>query len=110
MAYDRELANRIRELVLDQSGVTEQAMFGGLAFLINRNMAVAAASHGGLLLRVDPTENESLTAEPHVGRFTMRGREMDGWLRVDAEAVDTEEDLAHWVEIGVGFTRSLPQK
>ncbi|MDQ6873788.1 MAG: TfoX/Sxy family protein, partial [Actinomycetota bacterium] len=87
MAYDRELANRIREVVQGEPGLTEKAMFGGLGFLIGGNMAVSASSKGGLLLRIDPAQTEALAAEPHARRFEMRGREMDGWLRVDAEAI-----------------------
>jgi hypothetical protein len=85
-------------------------MFGGLAFLIQGNMAVSASSQGGLLLRVDPAETESLVSEPQVRRFEMRGREMDGWLRVDAEAIGTDDDLRRWVSHGVNYARSLPRK
>ena len=110
MAYDEELANRIREVVGGESGLTEKRMFGGLAFLINGNMAVSASSKGGLLLRVDPAQTEALVEEPHVGRFEMRGREMDGWLRVDVEAVSTDAELRSWVRHGVDYARSLPAK
>jgi TfoX/Sxy family transcriptional regulator of competence genes len=110
MAYDEELANRIREAVQAESGLTEKAMFGGLAFLINGNMAVSASSKGGLLLRIDPAQAGSLVSEPHVQRFEMRGREMDGWLRVDAQALDIEDDLTRWVGHGVTYARSLPPK
>ena len=82
-------------------------MFGGLAFLIDGKMAVSASSKGGLLLRVDPAQTESLVSEPHVRRFEMRGREMDGWLRVDTEAVEFDDDLRRWVRRGVTFARSL---
>src|ERR1700675_4379687 len=97
MAYDEVLANRLREALQDEPGVTEKAMFGGLAFMVNGNMAVSASSKGGLLLRVDPTQTESLVAKPHTGRFEMRGRAMDGWLRIDAEGVKTSRDLKRWV-------------
>ena len=110
MAYDEELADRIREVVLDESGLTEKRMFGGLAFLINGNMAAGASSAGGLLLRIDPAQADSLVSEPHVRRFEMRGREMDGWLRVDAEVLDTHAELRRWVSHGVTFARSLPPK
>jgi len=110
MAYDEELANRIREAVQGERGLTEKRMFGGLAFLINGNMAVSASSKGGLLLRVDPAQTDSLVEEPHVGRFEMRGREMDGWLRVDVEAVTTDAELRGWVRHGVDYARSLPAK
>ena len=85
-------------------------MFGGLAFLIYGNMAVSASSKGGLLSRVDPAQTEALVSEPHVRRFEMRGREMDGWLRVDAEALATDDDLRRWVSRGVIYARSLPPK
>ena len=109
MAYDEELANRIRTEVQGVD-VTEMRMFGGLAFLIGGNMAVAASGQGGLLLRVDPAETEALAAEPHAGRFVMRGREMDGWLRVEPEGVDSDADLSRWVDIGVRYASSLPPK
>ncbi len=110
MAYDVELANRVREVVQDEPGLTEKAMFGGLAFLVGGNMAVAASGQGGLLLRIDPARTDALVSEPHVGRFVMRGREMDGWLRVDPAAVDSDDDLRSWVSHGVSYARSLPPK
>ena len=110
MAYDQELAERARSMVPPQVTVDEIAMFGGLAFMINGHMAVSAGSKGGLLLRVNPAETDSLVREPHVGRFVMRGREMDGWLRVDPEAFNTDEELAEWIRIGVSYARSLPAK
>jgi TfoX/Sxy family transcriptional regulator of competence genes len=110
MAYDEELADRVRELVQGEDGLSEQRMFGGLAFLLHGNMAVAVSSKGGLLLRCDPAETDALVAEPDVGRFEMRGREMDGWLRVDAAAVRREQQLKRWVDVGVGYARSLPPK
>ena len=110
MAYDEELAHRIREQLQDVSGVTEMRMFGGLAFLVGGNMAVAASGQSGLLLRVPPDQTEHLAAEPHAGRFEMRGREMNGWLRVDAVGVESDEDLARWADIGVRYASSLPPK
>jgi TfoX/Sxy family transcriptional regulator of competence genes len=110
MAYDEDLANRIRELVSAEPGLTEKQMFGGLAFLINGNMSVSASGRGGLLLRVDPDETDALVSKPHARRFEMRGREMDGWLRVDAEGVKTKRQLEAWVKRGVAYARSLPGK
>jgi hypothetical protein len=110
MAYDEGLGNRIREHIEHEQGLTEKRMFGGLAFMINGHMAVSAGSKGGLLLRVNPAETDSLVREPHVGRFVMRGREMDGWLRVDPQAFDTDEELDQWIRIGVSYARSLPPK
>jgi hypothetical protein len=108
MAYDEELAERIRELVEDEPGLAEKRMFGGLAFLINGNMAVSASGQGGLLLRVDPAQTESLIQQPHARRFQMRGREMNGWLHIDEEVAP--EEFRRWVEIGVSYARSLPPK
>ncbi|HLL68480.1 MAG TPA: TfoX/Sxy family protein [Micromonosporaceae bacterium] len=110
MAYDVELADRVRAVVQAEPGVTERRMFGGLAFLMRGNMAVSASSQGGLLLRVDPTQTQSLISEPHVRRFQMRGREMDGWLRLDAEVVAADDDLRGWVRHGVEYARSLPPR
>jgi TfoX/Sxy family transcriptional regulator of competence genes len=110
MAYDEDLANRVREIVQHEPGLTERRMFGGLAFLIHGNMAVSASGQGGLLLRVDPAQTESLVAQPHAERFRMRGREMDGWLRIDAPGLDTDDALRRWVDCGVGYARRLPPK
>jgi TfoX/Sxy family transcriptional regulator of competence genes len=110
MAYDEDLANRIRELIAGDPGVTEKRMFGGLAFLVDGNMAIAASSKGGLMVRVEPDETDALVAKPHARPFEMRGREMQGWLRVDAEGVRTKRQLEPWVKRGVGYARSLPAK
>ncbi len=110
MAYDEELADRIRELVLAEPGVTEKRMFGGLAFLVGGHMAVSASGRGGLLLRVDPEDTETLLAEPHVERFEMRGRSMRGWLRITPEGLVEREQLERWVEIGLDHARALPPK
>ena len=110
MAYDEDLANRIRELLSDEPGVVEKKMFGGLAFLIGGHMSVSASGRGGLLLRCDPDETDALVAKPHAGPFEMRGRVMDGWLRVDAEGVKTKRELQRWVSRGVSYARSLPPK
>jgi TfoX/Sxy family transcriptional regulator of competence genes len=108
MAYDEELAERIRELVSAEPDLTEQKMFGGLAFLIGGNMAVAASGQGGLLVRVDPQESEALVEQSAAYPMEMRGRSMAGWLRVDT--VDSDEQLAEWVERGTAYARSLPAK
>lgn len=110
MAYDVELADRIRAVVQGEPDLTERRMFGGHAFLIQGNMAVSASGQGGLLLRVDPAETQALLREPQVRRFEMRGREMNGWLRVDPAAVETDDDLRGWVSRGVSYARSLPPK
>lgn len=110
MAYDEDLAGRIRELIAAEPDLTEKKMFGGLAFLIGGHMSVAVSHQGGLLLRVDPDKTDLLLAKPHARPFEMRGRPMDGWLRVDAEGVRTRAQLARWVQRGVSYVRSLPAK
>ena len=110
MAYDAELAERVRALVARERGLSEKRMFGGLAFLINGHMAVSASGQGGLLLHVDPADTDALVREPKVHRAVMRGREMDGWLRVPANAVEDDDDLARWVGRGVAHARSLAPK
>jgi TfoX/Sxy family transcriptional regulator of competence genes len=110
MAYDEDLANRIRELIAQEPDVTEKKMFGGLAFLIGGNMSVAASGQGGLMIRCDPDQTEALLKKPHAKRFEMRGREMQGWLRVDDEGIRTKRELEPWVRTGVAYARSLPPK
>lgn len=110
MAYDEELAERIRVLVSGQRGVTEKKMFGGLAFLVRGNMAVAASGRGGLLVRVDPDESDRLVSTTNAETMVMRGREMRGWLRVEAGDVRTKAQLSKWVEGGTTYARSLPPK
>jgi len=110
MAYDEDLAARIRELIAAEGGLTEKKMFGGLAFLIDGHMAVAASGQGGLMARVDPAQTDALLRKPHAGPFEMRGRPMDGWVRVAAEGVRTKRQLEPWVRRGVAYARSLPPK
>ena len=110
MAYDEDLANRIRELLGSERGVEEKRMFGGLAFLINGNMSVAASGQGGLLVRVPPDDTDKLLKHAHVSAMVMAGREARGWLRVDTEGVKTKRQLQSWVTRGVGYARSLPPK
>jgi hypothetical protein len=110
MAFDEDIANRLRELLVKERGLTEKRMFGGLAFLINGNMAISASGQGGVLVRVDPAETDMLVQRPHVQRMAMRGREMDGWIRVAPEGVRTKRQLQAWSTRGVTFARSLPPK
>ncbi len=110
MAYDEKLAERIRDELGGQPDVSEMKMFGGLAFLVGGNMAVAASGHGGLLVRVDPQMSEKVLATSTARRMEMRGREMDGWLRVDADDVRTKRDLLKWIKLGTTYARSLPAK
>ena len=110
MAYDEDLANRIRELTSTVRNVEEKRMFGGLAFLINGNMSVAASGRGGLMVRVPPAETEALLTREHVEPMVMAGRETHGWLRVSDNGVKTKRQLQGWVGRGVDYAKSLPPK
>jgi TfoX/Sxy family transcriptional regulator of competence genes len=110
VAYDEDLADRIRAQVATQRGVTEKKMFGGLAFLVGGNMAIAASGQGGVLVRVDPEESDRLVRTTKAEVAVMRGRPMPGWLRVAGADVRTKPQLAKWVELGTGYARSLPVK
>jgi hypothetical protein len=110
MAYDEELAGRIRELLGDRPDLTEKKMFGGLAFLIGGNMAIAASGHGGILVRVNPEQSDELVGTTPAEMMEMRGRSMAGWLRVDTADVADDAALSEWVDRGAGFAASLPPK
>ena len=110
MAYDEDLAHRIRELIASERGVEEKRMFGGLAFLINGNMSVAVSGRGGLMVRVPPDETAKLLARDHVEPMVMAGRETRGWLRISEDGVKTKRQLQPWVSRGVGYAKSLPPK
>ena len=110
MAYDEDLAERIRRSLGSEGNVTEKKIFGGLAFLIGGNMAVAASSEGGLLVRVDPEASDELVASTPAYLMKMRRRTMRGWLRVDSGDVSSDGDLTAWVERGTTYARSLPAK
>lgn len=107
MAYDDQLAARLRDVLTGEPGLTEKRMFGGLAFLVDGSLAVSASSKGGLMLRVDPRDAESLLGEPSVQPFEMRGREMAGWLWVQDDAVATDADLRRWVGLGLARARAV---
>jgi len=110
MAYDEALAERIRAQVAGEPALTEKKMFGGLAFLVGGNMAVAASGQGGLLVRVDPAESDALVSSSPARAMEMRGREMPGWLRLDSADVESDDELAAWIARGVSFAGSLPAK
>ena len=110
MAYDEVLADRIRAELAGQPDVSEKKMFGGLAFLVNGHMAVAASGQGGLLVRADPATSEPLVTGGDASPMVMRGRPMDGWLRVHPDRVRTDGQLSRWVELGTSYARSLPAK
>jgi TfoX/Sxy family transcriptional regulator of competence genes len=110
MAYDETLAERIRDLMADEPDLTEKKMFGGLAFLIAGNMAVAASGQGGMMVRVDPAEGKKLIATTRAQPMEMRGRSMSGWLRLDTDDVRLKRQLAKWVTLGVTYAKALPRK
>jgi TfoX/Sxy family transcriptional regulator of competence genes len=110
MAYDEDLANLLREQLADVEGISEKALFGGLAFLLNGNMTVAASGQGGLMVRMDPDAADEALARPHASSFVMRGREMQGWIRVAPEGVRTARQIAPWVRRSLQFVRTLPPK
>jgi hypothetical protein len=110
MAYDTELADRIRELLAVERGVTEKAMFGGLAFLIDGNMSVAVSNKDGIMVRVPPEETERMLARAHVEPMVMAGRETRGWLRVGTQGLATKRQLSAWVRRGVEYAKGLPPK
>jgi TfoX/Sxy family transcriptional regulator of competence genes len=110
VAYDEELAERLRELLDGEPQLTEKRLFGGLAFLVSGNMAIAASGQGGVLVRVDPTASDKLVETSHAELAVMRGRPMNGWLRVGSEHVTTKQHLAKWATLGADYARSLPRK
>lgn len=110
VAYDEALADRIRDLLAADSDLSEMKMFGGLAFLVRGNMVVAASGQGGIMVRVDPASSDSLVATTRAHLVEMRGRPMQGWLRVDTGDVRTKRQLAKWVQLGTTYARSLPPK
>ena len=110
MAYDEDLANRLRELLADEDAITEKKMFGGLAFLLHGYMSVSASRNGGLLVRIDPAETDPALARPHVALMTMGGRTMEGWITVAPEWLKARRELAAWVERSVTFVKTLPPK
>lgn len=110
MAYDTELADRIRFLIGTRPGVTEKPMFGGLAFLVGGNMAISASGQGGALVRVDPADTDALIAAGNATLAVMGGRTMQGWLRVSSEDLEADEQLTKWVNRAVAYAQSLPPK
>jgi len=110
MAYDEDLANRLRELLADEDSISEKKMFGGLAFLLRGQMTVSASGKGGLLARIDPADTDAALQRPHATRMVMGGRSMDGWIRVAPEGVRTKRQLEPWVKRSLAYVRTLPPK
>lgn len=109
MAYDDQLAERVRALLDERSDVTEKQMFGGIAFLVAGNMSVGV-NGDDLIVRVSPEEGEQLLSEPGARRMDFTGRPMKGWLFVNPEATAEEADLERWVRRGEAFAAGLPPK
>jgi TfoX/Sxy family transcriptional regulator of competence genes len=110
MAYDEDLAHRLREVLAGEEGISEKRMFGGLAFLVHGNMCVSASGQGGLLARIDPATTAAAIARPHVSLMEMGGRSMEGWVRVAPEGVKTKRELGAWVKRSLTYAKSLPKK
>jgi TfoX/Sxy family transcriptional regulator of competence genes len=110
MPYDRELAHRVRELLSEEPGVREQSMFGGLAFLLHGNMAVALTRGGELMVRVGAEAADAALARGHVRQVEMRGRPMTGWVVVAPDGIRTKRQLASWVRRGCELALTLPRK
>ena len=110
VVYSEELAERVRERLAGESGVSEKRMFGGLAFLVGGYMTVTISGEGGLMLRVDPAQTAALLAEPNTEPVEMRGRELDGWIRIDEQGIASDADLARWTAVGVDYVRTRPPK
>lgn len=110
MAYDEELAFRLRAALETVDGITDKRMFGGLAFLLHGHLLVAASSKGNLMLRVDPERTDTLLAEPHVIPMEMGGKQPKGWLRVEAPGYDSDAALQRWIDEALGYARTSPPK
>jgi hypothetical protein len=110
MAYDMDLADRLRALLAQEPDIVEKKMFGGLAFLVAGHLAVSASGRGGLLVRVDPSQTEALLTEPAAQPFVMRGREMAGWIHVEVGSSVRDDELDRWVGHALRYIRSLPPK
>ena len=93
MAYDEDLATRIRDLIGPDPELAERKMFGGLAFLIRGHMAISASGQGGVLVHVDPVRSVGLVATTTATTAVMQGREMPGWLRISVEDLVSDDDL-----------------
>jgi TfoX/Sxy family transcriptional regulator of competence genes len=100
----------VREIVAEQSGATEQRMFGGLAWLVHGQMAVVALNGGGLMVRVARPDHEAMLAEPGAATMMMRGRPLRGWITVAEQACATHPDLTTWVRRGLTYALTLPTR
>ena len=110
MAYDEDLANRLREALAGEDAITEKKMFGGLAFLLHGHMTVSASGRGGMLVRLDPAATDAALTRPHATLMTMGGRTMEGWIRVAPAGIATKRDLRAWVKRSLDYVKTLPPK
>jgi TfoX/Sxy family transcriptional regulator of competence genes len=109
MAYSESLADRIRQTLGRQRGMVEKKMFGGVGFLLNGNMCVGVWKTS-LIVRLSPDQYADALQQPHAREFDITGRPMKGWVLVEAEGIDAEEDLRCWIERAVEFVTTLPPK
>ena len=110
MAYDKVTAERVRRLLKERKGIAEKALMGGLAFMADDVMCCSVSGRGGLLVRVIPETRETLLREPHAEPADMRGRQMTGFIRVQAEGYRTEPGLKAWVDRGLAAAAAKPKK
>jgi TfoX/Sxy family transcriptional regulator of competence genes len=110
MAYDEVLAQRIHDLLDGEPGSTSRKMFGGLGFMIDGHMAVAAGSSGALMVRADPGDAERWVDGDAINPMEMRGRPMAGWLLVSSGELADDAQLQLWVDRGVAHVRTLPPR
>ncbi len=109
MPYDEKLAERVRALFQSEPGYTEKKMFGGVCFMVGRNMAVGVTG-SDLMVRPGPDNFDAALALPHARPMDFTGRPMKGFVFVESAGIATDSALAEWVERGASFARSLPAK
>jgi len=109
MTYSESLALRIRQALAGRRGITEKKMFGGVGFLLHGNMCVGIW-HSSLIARLGPDEGAAALEEPHVAPFDITGRPMKGWIMVEPDGIDTDDQLAGWIRRSIDFVSTLPKK
>jgi TfoX/Sxy family transcriptional regulator of competence genes len=109
MAFSESLAARIRDALGRQRGIVEKKMFGGVGFLLHGNMLVGVWKNS-LIVRLGSDEGKAALLEPHVLEFDITGRPMKGWVLVEPDGVDSDEQLKGWIERATNFVRTLPAK
>lgn len=109
MAFDESLAGGIRDVLAHRLDIEEKKMFGGLGFLLNGNMLVGVWKDS-LIVRIGPDAYEDALREPHVKEFDITGKPMKGWIMVEPEGVEQEDQLKNWIERATMFVKTLPSK